>query len=254
MRPETKGAVIISGGGTGIGYATAEYLARLGCPLSIVGRRREVIERAAATLSETTGTDVIGLAEDIGTDGAAERIVAGHLARHGALSGLVSAAGVYEQISFLDMTAGAWDRINSANLRGSFLLSLAAARTMAPAGAGRIVLIGSVLHAAAEPMTSAYSVTKAGMSALVRGMAVDLAPTGVRVNCVAPGWVRTPIAAAEIDAFPPEAMVRINPLGRAADPAEIASVVAYLLRDAPDFLTGQTICVDGGQTARAATL
>ncbi|MFN0043939.1 MAG: SDR family NAD(P)-dependent oxidoreductase, partial [Alphaproteobacteria bacterium] len=119
---------------------------------------------------------------------------------------------------------------------------------------GRIVLIGSVLSALAEPRTAAYSVTKAGVSALTRAMAVDLASTGIRVNCVAPGWVRTAMAAAEIDAVPPEAMARINPLGRAAAPEEIANLVHYLLFHAPDFLTGQTIIIDGGQSARAATL
>lgn len=252
MEWKERDGIVVSGGGTGIGYATAETLAKRGYPLTIVGRRPLVIQEAAIRLREATGTDVLGISADIGQDEAGERIMAAHLAHHGSFTGLVSAAGIYEQIDFLDMTPAAWDRINSANLRGSFLLSLAAARAMKPKP-GRIVLIGSILNAVSESLTSAYSVTKAGISALTRGMAVDLASTGIRVNCVAPGWVRTPIAAPEIDAVPTEAMARINPLGRAAEPSEIANLVAYLLLDAPDFLTGQTVTIDGGQTARAAT-
>jgi NAD(P)-dependent dehydrogenase (short-subunit alcohol dehydrogenase family) len=167
---------------------------------------------------------------------------------------LVTAAAIYQPAPFLEISTELWDRLLRINLRGTMLSCQAAARRMAVAGGGKIVVFGSVVAQQSEPAGAAYSASKAAVASLARSMAVDLADKNIQVNCVAPGWVRTPMAAAEIDAAPPSRMKSINPLGRAADPEEIANLAWYLGHECPKFLTGETIVIDGGQTTRADVL
>jgi len=248
-----KPSVIVTGGGTGIGFAIAQRFVRGGYGVSIVGRRKQVIDQAASHLSVRDNA-VIPIARDIAGEGEADSILAEHLEVFGNLTALISSAGVYAQIPFLETTAKIWDDVLNVNLRGTMLLALSAARTLAETGGGRIVFIGSVLSRQSEPNTSAYSASKAAISSLTKSMAIDLAPYRIRVNCIAPGWVRTAMAAPELDAVPPSRMQQLNPLARAAAPDEIANLAWYLANDAPDFLNGETLFIDGGQSIRAPTL
>jgi NAD(P)-dependent dehydrogenase (short-subunit alcohol dehydrogenase family) len=146
----------------------------------------------------------------------------------------------------------AWDRVMDANVRGNSLAGFAAARHMNAHGGGRIVFIGSVLMNQSEPRTLAYAASKAALASVVRSMAVDLAKSDISVNGVAPGWVLT--AMGDIAHVPPEEMNKINPQGRGAAPEEIAEVVRFLALEAPRFLSGQMLVVDGAQSIRGATL
>jgi NAD(P)-dependent dehydrogenase (short-subunit alcohol dehydrogenase family) len=129
--------------------------------------------------------------------------------------------------------------------------AIAAAREMKKLGGGRIVLISSIDTITSEPEVAAYNAAKAAVGSLVRSIAVDCSKDGILANAVAPGWVYTPMAAPYIDDAEPGMMERINPVGRAADPDEVGNVIEYLALDAPPFLTGSTITIDGGQTIRA---
>ncbi len=240
----------MTGGSTGIGLATGVALARAGLDITIVGRRRETLRSAAVTLG-AFGVAVETHIADMGDPDAPAHVVDTHVERFGGITAFVAAAGAWESKSIIDMTAAAWDATLSVHVRGAVLGAGAAAQHMVTAGRGRIVLVSSVNGYQAEPDTSAYSAAKTAVISIVRSLAVELADTGVTANAVAPGWVTTPMTAADLTTATPEALRRLNPQARFGQADEIAEVIRWLVIDAPAFLTGSTIVVDGGQTAQA---
>jgi meso-butanediol dehydrogenase/(S,S)-butanediol dehydrogenase/diacetyl reductase len=246
-----RGAVV-TGGGTGIGLATAAALAKAGFPVLIAGRRLAVLDEAAESIRATvSGACVETLSADVAVPEDAESVITAAVSRLGGIDVLVNAAGIYEPVHFLEMTAEAWDRTCDVVLRGTVLCSVAAARHMREQGGGRIVLISSINGAVSEPESAHYSAAKAAVMSLARSMAVDLAEHAISVNAVSPGWVRTPMTEEFLAEATPEMLQRVNPLARAGDPTEIADFIVYLATAAPPFLTGATLFVDGGQTAVA---
>jgi 3-oxoacyl-[acyl-carrier protein] reductase len=245
-------SAVITGGGTGIGFAIASKLLQNGFRITIAGRRKAVLEAAIKELgAKQPDCDIVAFSVDMATKDGPARLIDAHAARCGGIDALVISSAIYEGASFLDITAESWDRTMHTNVRGTVLASVAAAKRMVDAGGGRIVIIGSVLAHHSEPTAGPYSASKATLSSVAKSMAVDLGGTGVVTNVVAPGWTYTAMAAEPIDAASAEKMKQINPLGRAAQPEEIAEVARFLVMDAPDFLCGQTIYVDGGQTSMA---
>jgi NAD(P)-dependent dehydrogenase (short-subunit alcohol dehydrogenase family) len=244
-------SAVITGGGTGLGYATAAVLHAEGWQLTLVGRRPEVLEAAATRLAASGDAPVATTVADLGAPTAAAEVIDGHVERFGGIDALVAAAGSYELVETRDLTAESWDATLDTQLRGAVLCASAAARPMVAAGRGRIVLLSSVNGIHSEPGSLAYSAAKAAIISVARTLAVDLAGTGVTANAVAPGWVITPMTEAYLATTTPEQLQRVNPLGRAGTPEEIAAVIRFLVVDAPEFLTGATITVDGGQTAMA---
>jgi NAD(P)-dependent dehydrogenase (short-subunit alcohol dehydrogenase family) len=245
-------SALITGGGTGIGLATALALSRDGYDLTIVGRRAEMLAAAAGRIARggrdaTVATQVA----DLGEPNAAATIVDAHVARFGGIDALVAGAGSYDLVDVSGLTPAHWDGILDVHLRGAVLCAAAAARHMTSAGHGRIVLISSVNGLHSEPGSLAYSAAKAAIISAARTLAVDLAATGVTANAVAPGWVLTPMTSDYLATTTPEQLRRVNAVGRAGTPEEIAGVIRFLVVEAPGFLTGATIVVDGGQTAMA---
>lgn len=252
MEAETP-AALVTGGGSGIGLASAQALAAAGWNVGISGRREAVLEEAAARIrEESPEVDVACFAVDIGDGEQAAALVANAIARFGRLDGLVNSAGAYETKPFDEMTAESWDRIANVLLRGTAICSMEAARHMAERGRGRIVFIGSVSAAVSEPGSAHYAASKAGMHSLARSITVDLGARGVIANVVASGFVATPMTSGLVN-HPDRELVqrvyqRLNPLRRAGEPEEVANLVRYLVVDAPDYLAGSTITIDGGQT------
>jgi NAD(P)-dependent dehydrogenase (short-subunit alcohol dehydrogenase family) len=243
---------LIVGGGTGIGYATAERLARRGASLVLSGRRENVLRQAQESLhSAVEGATVDIAAGDSGVEKQANEIVATALDRFRRVDLCVNCAGMYEPVDFLDLDAEAWRRTISSTLDAVTYASVAAARAMAKSGGGRFVLISSINAPLSEPESAHYSAAKAGVSSLARSMAVDLAKHAIQVNAVAPGWVHTAMVDEFVQNATPETLKQLNILGRVGQPDELANVIEYLLLDAPDYLTGTTLFVDGGQTAMA---
>lgn len=246
------GAAIVTGGGTGIGRATVIALARSGFDVVIAGRRSEPLEQTSRQVErECDGVSTMIRVTDVGEPEECESLVADAIDRLGRIAVLINAAATFEMVHSLEVSAENWGRMMDINLRGTALCSAEAARHMRDAGGGRIVLVSSLNAVTSEPSSAAYSATKAGVSSLARSLAVDLAEFGISVNAVAPGWILTPMTAQFARDATPDALRRLNPLGRLGEPEEIASVVAYLATDAPAFLTGATVLVDGGQTASA---
>jgi NAD(P)-dependent dehydrogenase (short-subunit alcohol dehydrogenase family) len=244
---------IVTGGATGIGLACARRLQERGFDVLVCSRTGSNVDEAVASLERDEGGIVAGEVADVSRPSDAGRVVESCLSRFGRLDSLINSAGIYKETPFLELTAEDWDETLNINLRGAALMSVAAARQMVEQGTGgRIVHVASLNAVAAEPAMAAYGCSKAGLVSLAQAMAVDLARYGIQTNAVAPGWVRTRLTEPLLDDLDPALLARVNPEARVADPDEIAQVVAFLCADAPSFLNGETIVVDGGQTVTAA--
>lgn len=247
-----RGSAVITGGASGIGRATALALSARGFALTLVGRRPDALAAAAEMITASAGEGPVAVhVADLSQADAAAPAIDGHVARFGGIDALVAGAGNYDPVGLLELTPAAWNATMDVHVRGAVFCAAAAARHMSAAGHGRIVLLSSVNGLHSEPDTVDYSAAKAAIISVARTLAVELAGSGVSANAVAPGWVQTPMTADYLSATTPEQLRRVNPLGRAGRAEEIANVICYLILDAPEFLTGSTITIDGGQTAMA---
>jgi NAD(P)-dependent dehydrogenase (short-subunit alcohol dehydrogenase family) len=245
-------SALVTGGGTGIGKAVAAALIDAGYSVTIAGRREAVLEASANELKAShPGAVVFTQAVDVGTTTGPGEAVRRHVERAGGIDALVTAAAAYDPKHFCDLDAASWDETMNVALRGSVLAAVEAARYMREHGGGRIVLFSSINAPRSEPESAHYSAAKAAIVSVAKSIAVDLANTNVIANAVAPGWVYTDMTNEFVDRSTPEQLRRVNPLGRVGRVDEIASLVLYLVRDAPEFLSGTTIYADGGQTAAA---
>lgn len=243
---------IVTGGGSGMGAASATYLAAAGFDLMLAGRRIEKLEEVkAAVLEANPGSRVEVRSTDVAVPAECNGLVQDTVDKLGRVDVAVTAAATFEPVDSLEMTAEAWDTCLDILLRGSMLVAAASARQMKEQGGGRIIFISSINGAVSEPETAHYSAAKAAINSLARSMAVDLAKHRIPVNAISPGWVDTPMIAEFVAEATEEDFARVNPMARLGRPEEIANVVTYLAAEAPEFLTGSTLFVDGGQTAIA---
>ena len=194
------------------------------------------------------GGEAVGLHADVTSAADAERLTQVAVERFGGLDVLVNNAGIASAGTVCEVTPEEWDRVLAINLKGSYLCSRYAIAHMARSGGGSIVCIASASGVIGQQAQVAYNVSKHGVIGLVRCMALDHAADGIRVNAVCPGVMRTPM----LDALSAEqlaALEAMHPLGRVADPAEIAQAVLHLAGDESSFTTGGVFLVDGGLTA-----
>jgi NAD(P)-dependent dehydrogenase (short-subunit alcohol dehydrogenase family) len=247
---------VITGAGTGMGAATAEALASAGFAVMLAGRRESKLEEVRDRIrGHDDGATVEIRSTDVAVPKECESLIADTIERLGRVDVAVTAAATFEGVLSLSMGAAEWDACLDILARGSLLVAVAAAKRMKERGdGGRIVLVSSVNSVVSEAETVHYSAAKAAVNSIARSLAIELAGDGIFVNAVSPGWVDTPMVADFVAETTSEDLARINALGRLGRPEEIAGVITYLASDAPEFLTGATLFVDGGQTAMAPTL
>jgi NAD(P)-dependent dehydrogenase (short-subunit alcohol dehydrogenase family) len=245
--------VAVIGAAGGIGASVVEHLATRGHAVVAVGRSIESLRKATAPLREQ-GYPIAEFALDLAqaTDG--DELVAFTLESFGRIDALVNTAAVYLPSEATNLDQAQWSQTMDTNLRGPLLVASSAARQFMRQRSGRIVHISSITALVSRGGYTLYEASKAGIVAATRSMAVELAPHGVAVNSVAPGWVRTPMTEGFLAECTPASIAELIPAGRVGEPGEIAQVTGWLATECPGFLTGQTIVVDGGQTARTAYL
>lgn len=242
--------VLVTGSSSGIGRAIAARFAGDGASVVVnsrdVARAKEAAEELAAA-----GHRAIGVAADAATPDGAQTLVEAAVAAYGRLDVLVNNAGVPLVRAAEDITPDEWRRLIEADLNGPFFCSQAAARVMLPRRSGVIVNISSVLGSTAIPGRAAYATAKHGLDGLTKSLAVEWADRGVRVLAVSPGYVATPLVEQTMaaGAFGVADIERRTPLGRLADPGEVADLVAFLASPSASYLTGCQVPIDGGWLA-----
>lgn len=244
MRGLKNKQILITGGARGIGAATATRFLQEGARVVVLDRDAAACERIKQELAALSGTIVA----DVSDPEAVARAFAELDELWQKLDVLINNAGISIRHSFLDITPQEWQQVIGVDLNGVFYVAQQAARRMLAAGGGVIINMGSTNGLTGYPYYADYNAAKAGVIELTRSMALELAPK-VRVIAVCPGYVLTPMQEAE---YSPEMMKAVNskiPLGRHAQPEEVAALFAFLASDEAPYITGHSYVIDGGEIA-----
>ena len=237
---------LVTGSSRGLGWAVAQGLAAAGARVLLHGRDTALLIQRVAELPNAAGYLPFDVSDTAGMRNAFDRIAA----EHGRLDILVNNAGVIPRKPLLETTDDDWASVIDSNLSAYFRMSREAARLMVPARRGRIIMISSILGIVARPTLPGYITAKAGLHGMVRALAVELAPHGVTVNAIAPGFM--PTDATDVLHRDPklnEWIAGRTPMGRWGDPRELAGPAVFLASDAASFVTGHVLVADGGLTA-----
>jgi NAD(P)-dependent dehydrogenase (short-subunit alcohol dehydrogenase family) len=240
---------VVTGSSRGIGRAIAEQMAAFGARVVVSSRKAEACEPVAAGIRERGGEAAV-IPCNISRKDEVEALVAGTLERFGRIDALVCNAAVNPAYGPLaELTDEAFDKIMGANVKSNLWLCNRVIPGMAERGGGSVVIVSSIAGIRGTEMIGGYGISKAADFALARNLAVEWGRRNVRVNCIAPGLVRTDFARALWeDPTALEARNRGTPLRRIGEPHEIAPLAVYLASDASSFMTGQTLVIDGGVT------
>lgn len=241
---------IVTGAGRGLGRAMAVALAHAGADVSLAARSKDQLEAVAAEV-ELCGRRAIAVPTDVTDAEAVQQLVDVTVGGLGGLDILVNNSGVIDSTPLLEQEPEAWDRVLTTNVRGTYLVTRAAGARMVAQGAGKVVNIASNFAFTGVGNHAAYCTSKAAVVGFTRAMAVEWARHGVQVNALAPGYFATDMNAglrADPDAM--AKVLRAVPARRMGQPDELSAWLVLLAGPASDFMTGETIVIDGGQSAR----
>jgi 3-oxoacyl-[acyl-carrier protein] reductase len=240
---------LITGAGTGIGAATARAFANAGGRVIVT----DVLDeegRSVASGIESGGGEAEYQHLDVTDTEEVDSVVSGVQDRYGPLHTVVANAGIAHRIPLTELTDEKWDHTHDVDLKGVMRVCRAAAPAMREAGRGSMIAVSSIMGVAyGWDEHVQYSAAKAGVVGFVRGLAVELARNGVRVNGIAPGYIRTAQALSEEHSLGPEGLeqaAEFIPMGRVGEPDDIADVIVFLASEAARYITGQVLVVDGG--------
>jgi len=237
---------LVTGGSRGIGRAVCRLFGRLGARV-VVGyvRDRDAADETVETVRRD-GAEAFALQGNLADPVAAGRLVDESAERLAGLDVLVVNHGIWKRASIDSMTLEQWNETLATNLGAAYGLCGAAARVMIPRGSGAMVLVASTAGQRGEAHHSHYAASKGALLAFTKSLASELAPRGIRVNAVSPGWVLTDMSRGALDGPEADSPLAKIPLGRPGAPEEIAGPVAFLASDLSSYLYGETLCVNGG--------
>ena len=241
--------VIITGGARGIGKAAALKLASLGANLVInyLGNDKAASETEEAC--KQLGAEILLIRGDVASAEQCEKIAAAALERFGRIDVLINNAGITRDGLLMRMEEKDFDSVINTNLKGTFLMTKAVSRQMLKQRYGRIINMASVVGITGNQGQANYSASKAGVIGLTKSFALEVAAKGITVNAVAPGFIETDMTDAMTDAAI-EAAKALIPAKRMGSPEDVAEVIAFLASEQSGYITGQTVCVDGGMCMR----
>lgn len=236
-------AVVVAGGAGGLGRATIEMMLKRGARgVAIIDSDGESLRQAVARFTEA-GFEVLGIEGDITLSGSAEALFAKAVEAFERIDVLVNCAGIYPRVPILEISDQNWIDSCAVNIRGTHNMMVAAVKHMRPRRDGRIVNISSVDAFKAHPQNAHYAATKAAVVSLTKSFAMAFAADQLLINSVAPAGIATEKAKAS--GFMPE-LIAANPLGRAAEPDDIAEMIVFLSSSANRYVTGENVIVSGG--------
>jgi len=241
-----KQNVVITGGGTGLGFEMAKYFAGAGASVVITGRREPVLQKAIEQIGERANY----LVNDITELHTLPYLVETIENRHGPIDALINNSGINLKKNILDTTNEEFQEIIQTNLTGVYALTREVARKMKERKKGSVILITSMAALYGIPNVSAYTASKSAILGLTRSLAVDLSPFGIRVNAIAPGFIDTPMLrnAFDADTQREQRVLQRTPMQRLGTPEDVAMAALFLASDASRFITGINMPVDGGNS------
>jgi NAD(P)-dependent dehydrogenase (short-subunit alcohol dehydrogenase family) len=242
---------LVTGGTKGLGLAIAEALASAGADVAVAARDGEASHRVADAIGRYSGRRTLGVAADVSVSAQVDAMVARTLAAMGRLDILVNNAGINIRGPIEQLQETDWDAVIDTNLKGPWLCCRAVAATMKSRGWGRVINVSSMLGEISMPGRTPYASSKGGLTLLTKTLALEWARDGINVNALCPGPFATEINTPLLNDPAARAQMEVNvPLARWGEPLELGPAAVFLASEASSFMTGATLFIDGGYTAR----